>query len=307
MSEELIPFLPIEDLQPVYCVSAFSETMDWGLVAAGIPEVHKRTRGTGIKIAVLDTGAPNHMDLNTNLLPPINCSRSATVFDGNGHQTHVSGIIAAVANGFGIIGVAPEAKILSIKVLDDSGHSGYEEIAAGIREAVNAGVDIINMSLGAPVEPPQCLYDAIKLAASKGIIIISAAGNDAGAVNWPARYDEVIAVAAIDKNGAMASFSSHGPKVAVEAPGVDIFSTYLNGQYALMCGTSQASPFVAGICALLLAWQRSNPSIPPINGVQDMLQRLDDLCDPSGRLGFQGKMGDIGFGIPSFINHMPWK
>ena len=302
-----IPFLPVEDLIPHFVMSELSESMDWGLTSAGVPEAHKHTRGAGVTVAVLDTGGPNHLDLNANLLPALNCSGSGNASDCQGHSTHVSGIIAALANGVGIIGVAPETKILPIKVLDDSGHSGFEAIERGIRAATAARVDIINMSLGAPIEPPPSFHQAIQAAVAQGIIIVAAAGNDSGAVNFPARYPEIIAVAAIDKQGNLANFSSHGPQVAVSAPGVDIYSTYLNQGYAMLRGTSQASPFVAGICALVLAWQRANPSVPPIKGVQDMLMRLDDLCDPQGRIGFHGKCGDIGFGIPSFANYMPWK
>jgi subtilisin family serine protease len=144
-------------------------------------------------------------------------------------------------------------------------------------------------------------------AAAKGIIIVAAAGNDGKAVNYPAKYDNVIAVAALSKDGKMARFSSHGGEVDAVAPGADIYSTYKDNQYAVLSGTSQASPFVAGLCALLLAYARNTPGSQPINNVQDMLRCLDDLCDPSGRLNSPGRDGDWGFGIPSFANYMPWR
>ena len=214
-------------------------------------------------------------------------------------NTHVSGIVGARQNDFGIIGIAPECKILPIKVLDDGGHGGFYTIEAGIRAAMAANVDIINMSLGAPFEPPASLHAAIQEAAARGIILVAAAGNDSGAVNYPARYDEVIAVAALDKNGELASFSSRGTEVDAGAPGVDIYSTYLNNQYALLKGTSQASPFIAGVCALILAWARKNNLV--INGYKHMLHRLNDLSDPGGRVGLWGDR-TLGFGVPNFAN-----
>jgi len=160
--------------------------------------------------------------------------------------------------------------------------------------------------LGAPVEPPASLRQAIIDAANNGIIIVAAAGNDSGAVNWPARYPEVIAVGAIDENGNLADFSSRGPEVSVVAAGVNIYSTYLNNQYAVLKGTSQASPFVAGICALLLAKDRKeNPDAYKITSVQAMLEALDVICDQNGRFNTIGKEANFGFGIPKFCNAYP--
>ena len=298
---EPIQFLPNEEMEAAYVFSALSETMDWGLVSTGIPDAHKHTNGAGIKVAVLDTGAAPHDDLNVNLLPGFNCAGTQTEVDGQGHGTHVSGIIAAAANGIGIIGVAPEAKIIPIKVLDDSGKGGFTEIEAGVREAIAAGADVINMSLGAPVEPPESLHQAIKDAYAKGIIIIAAAGNDSGAVNWPARYDEVIAVAAMDKNGNIANFSSRGDQISVGAPGVNIYSTYLHNSYAVLNGTSQASPFIAGVAALMLSYTRANPELTQITNGKDMLKAFDAICDHQGRVA-TGKGGDFGYGIPKFGN-----
>lgn len=304
---DIINFLPIDDMKFESVVSALSETTDWGQLFVGVSEAHKHTRGSGVTVAVLDTGVPNHTDLNANLLTGQNAVINNDMFDHQGHGTHVAGIIAAVENGAGIVGVAPDAKVLPIKVLSDGGNGSYEEIKKGIRIAIDQHADIINMSLGAPIAPPSSFQEIIKEAYDKGIIIVAAAGNDSGAVNYPARYNEVIAVAAIGQNGELANFSSRGQQVAVSAPGVGIYSTYLNNQYAVLNGTSQASPLVAGICALMLSWARNNPTVPQIRNAQDMLKILDDLCDPVGRIGFTGKETNIGFGIPQFANFMPWK
>lgn len=219
-------------------------------------------------------------------------------------NTHVAGIIAAAANGFGVVGVAPEAKILPIKVLDNNGRSSYDQIARGLRTAIDQRVDIINMSLGSPSAPPQVIHRLIQEAVQQKIIVVAAAGNDGGGVNYPAHYDEVIAVGAVDKNGNLANFSSRGSEIDAVAPGVEIYSTHLHNNYATLRGTSQASPFIAGICALLLAWSRDPQSgVKPIEGYQEMLQRLDDICyvgsEKDARI---GRFGDFGYGMPHVGN-----
>lgn len=216
-------------------------------------------------------------------------------------NTHVAGIIAATDNDQGVVGIAPECFLIPIKVLSNNGTGSYGFIEAGIRKAIEMGADIINMSLGAPVEPPKMVHDAIIDAANKGIIIVAAAGNDAKAVNWPARYDEVIAVAALDQQGNLAHFSSRDNKVKTVAPGVQIYSTVPTNQYGMMSGTSQASPFVAGICALLLSHARNTPGVPPINNHIDMLKALDVICDNSKFINTADSV-NWGFGIPGFAN-----
>ena len=304
MPEENIKFLPEDDLIPVFKpFTQLSQSTDWGLMQANIPAAHKFTKGAGITVAILDTGAPNHNDVNPNLLKAIDCSGDGDANDLQGHGTHVAGIVAACDNDFGILGVAPEAKLVAIKVLDNGGHGGYSNIEQGIRAAMAEGVDIINMSLGSPIEPPQSFHQAIIDAANQGIFIVAAAGNDSGAVNWPARYPEVIAVGAIDQNGNLTNFSSLGPQISVIAPGDNIYSTYLNNQYAILRGTSQASPFVAGLCALILAKHRSDSSLAEVKSLQDMYRELDRLCDPKGKV-ITGKEGNIGFGIPKDCNNI---
>jgi subtilisin family serine protease len=299
-------FLPIKDIVFEYAIGALSEMSDWGLLYTNISAAHKHTKGRGITVAVLDTGYSDHIDLHDNLLPPLSSVDGGSIDDRVGHGTHVQGIVGACANGIGIIGVAPECKILSIKVLGDSGHSTYYEIAKGIQTAIENKADIINLSLGCSAEPPPIFHDIIKRAYDQGIIIVAAAGNDAGAVNFPAKYNEVIAVAAMGQDGKLARFSSHGPEIEALAPGVNIYSTVPGNQYAIMNGTSQASPFIAGTCALLMSWARSHPNARQIKSGQDMLKALDDLCDPQGRV-IVGTEGDTGFGIPQFANYMPWK
>ena len=299
--EELIQFLPPEALMAEYIVSALSEVVDWGHTFLNVEIAQKHSEGEDIVVAVLDTGMPNHIDLNDNLLPGLS-TIGTDIYDHQGHGTHVAGTIAALQNGFGVIGVAPKCKILAIKVLDDSGSGSYQSITDGINLAVENKVDIISMSLGCP-QPSQQLQDAIQRAFNAGVIIVAAAGNSHGAVDYPAAYPEVIAVSAIDKNGHIADFSCRGDAIKAAAPGVDCYSTYTNNQYALLSGTSQATPYISGVCALLLAWARKTPTAEQIHNCQDMLKVLSEVCNSNNVLVKQ----DYGFGIPDFANYMPWK
>jgi thermitase len=294
---EKIPFLPIEDLHADFVMAAMSESMDWGLVEAGIPDAHKFSRGAGVKVAVLDTGIPNHPDLNVNLLTGFNCTTDATGDDGQGHGTHCSGIVAAAENGIGIIGVAPEAQIIPIKVLDNAGHGSYDFIAAGIKKAVELGADIISMSLGASQDPPEWFHTVVTDAFNAGKILIAAAGNDSGAVNFPARFDEVCAVAAMDEQGNIASFSSRGDRIDFGAAGVRVYSTYKGNGYALLSGTSQACPFIAGVAALVLSYERAQGR--NVANTHEMIEKIGHFCDANGRL---TKQGVFGYGVPKFAN-----
>jgi subtilisin family serine protease len=148
MSDEKLPMLPEEELTPTFVIAALSEVQDWGISLVDIPDAWKRTKGAGITVAVLDTGGPDHEDLNDNLLPAQNCAGTRDAADHQGHGTHVAGIVAAQLNGIGVVGVAPEAKVLPIKVLDDAGRASFTAVASGIRVAIEQGADVINMSLG---------------------------------------------------------------------------------------------------------------------------------------------------------------
>jgi len=222
-------------------------------------------------------------------------------------NTHVSGIIAALENNIGITGIAPKCKLITIKILDNRGIGSFSNMAKGLELCKGLNVDIINMSLGTPTEPPIEIHNIIKQLTDKGIIIIAAGGNNPNEpVNYPAAYNEVIAVAPIDENKNVAGFASVGPKIALAAPGVDIYSLYLNNGYKTMSGSSQAAPFFSGICALILAYDRKSKNLS-IKSYQDILKILDTLCDEKTSDHLSGRLKGCNFGIPNFSNYMPWK
>ena len=310
---EYINFIPDDEIVSVCELAALSQVQNWGIDVCLIGEAWRVTKGEGIKVAVLDTGICDHEDLNGQWKDAYDFSNDKTYEDRkSGHGTHVAGIIGAIDNQIGCIGIAPHCTLVPMKVLDDAGGGSFLAIEKAIRKCIELGdIDIINMSLGAPNPPPgDSLHNAIKEATSKGIIIVAAAGNNASKVNYPAAYDEVIAVAALNDKGEMAHFSSSDERVDSVAPGVDIYSTFLKNQYAKMSGTSQASPFVAGICALLKSLSKRDSSIPPINNYIDMLRAIDIVCDKAEYIA-TGKISkdkelNWGFGVPRFAN-IDWR
>jgi thermitase len=212
------------------------------------------------------------------------------VDDENGHGTHVTGIVAAVANnGIGIAGVSRGARAMIVRVLDERGEGWYSDVAAGIAYAVDNGARIINLSLGGS-EPSQVLQDAIDYAHQHNALVIASSGNDGGAVLYPAAGAHVLAVAATDAEDHRCSFSNFGPSVDIAAPGDSIISTWpwLDGYYRKR-GTSMASPHVAGAAALLWTWR-------PDYSNEQIEQRLKDTADDVNAATYPGPDSYIGWG-----------
>jgi len=306
---ENIQFIPEEDLHVVAVpFAALSQTQHWGMALAAIQSVWSVTKGEGVRVAILDTGIADHTDLITAWKKDnaINCSSDPTWEDkGSGHGIHVAGIIAGSDNDFGVVGVAPNCEIIPIKVLDDNGSGSYESIEKGLKNAINMNVDIINMSLGSSTTPPQSIHDLIKQAVSQGIVVVAAAGNDSNAVNYPARYDEVFAVAALDQSGNLATFTSKDETIDIVAPGVDIYSTYLNNEYCKMSGTSQAAPFVSGICALIKSALKKQNLLPEFGNQfcqEDMMVALRNISSFENAKVIPGEEKNWGPGVPKLAN-----
>ena len=235
---------------------ACSETIDWGLRAFNIPDAWRVSSGKNIKVAVLDTGASlNHPDLIGQILNAKDFTGStAGPYDNNGHGTHCAGVVSGNKNDSGIIGVAPDCKLLIGKVLNDDGAGNSKWIASGIKWAADSGADILSMSFGSSAADKN-ISAAIKYAYDKGCYLVAAAGNEGpteGTTNYPANMKECISVAAVDKSNLAAKFSSRG-KVDIAAPGVDVTSCWPPKGYAKLSGTSMATPFVSGVLALVLS------------------------------------------------------
>ncbi|MCC3406096.1 MAG: S8 family serine peptidase [Microcoleus sp. PH2017_10_PVI_O_A] len=263
---------------------------DWGRDTINAPEVwNQGISGKGIVVAVVDSGVDyTHPDLDDNIwqnageIPDngIDDDRNGYIddirgwdfvyqdnnpMDFDGHGTHVAGAIAAERNDFGITGVAYNAKIMPVRVLDANVEGYPDEIAAGIRYAADNGANVINLSLGGWY-PSPLEDEAIGYATDKGVVVVIAAGNEGFTEpDYPAiNADRLgIAVGAIDVNDRMDEYSNRaGSKVLdyVVAPGIDIYSTTPDDSYEIKSGTSMATPHVAGVAALVL---NANPTLTP--------------------------------------------
>lgn len=236
-----------------------SQAIDWGIIKHEIPSIWKNiTQGEGIKVAILDSGWPYHIDLYNNILETKDFVSNKGE-ENQGHGVSVTGVIAAEDNSFGVVGVAPRVGILYGRVLNNSGAGSAENIINGLDYAIKSNVDIISLSFGARFAHKP-LYDKIKEAYNKNIVIVSCAGNDKveDSVNYPAKWEEVISVGAVNESGEIADFCSKGYKIDVYAPGVSVLSTHLNNSYGCFSGTSFATPFISGIIALGISARRKN-------------------------------------------------
>ncbi|MFK4100274.1 S8 family peptidase [Streptomyces sp. NPDC019531] len=268
---------------------------------AAINGVDKRVNAD---VAVIDTGiSPNHPDLNVNRSGGVNCWMPyLPPTDQNGHGTHVAGTIGALDNGIGVVGVAPGARLWPVQVLSPLGTGSTSSVLCGIDYVTQHAdqIDVANMSLGgAGTDDGNCgrtngdpMHQAICNSVAKGVTYAVAAGNaHADAKDTvPAAYNEVITVSALadfdgkpgglaqptcraDQDDSFADFSNYGPDVDLIAPGVCIQSTYFNGGYATMSGTSMAAPHVAGGAAL---YRATHPTASP-STVKAALQNAGSL------------------------------
>ena len=286
----------------------------YGNSALRLPQAWDVSRGKGVIVAVIDTGVDlGHPDLRENLVSGISFVNQIEVedwenpgqttmepfankgpMDDHGHGTHVAGTIGAALNGVGVVGAAPAAKIMPIKVLSYTRSGFGSDVAAGIVWAVEHGAKVINLSLGVyggskPVER------AVRYAIAKGAVVVAAMGNDREDAyleygihpSYPAALPGVIAVGATDSRDQVASFSNAGKWISVSAPGVDILSTtptydvadFLPYEYGSMSGTSMATPYVSGVAALLLSLY---PQMTPAQ----VKARLESTADDVGLQGF---------------------
>ncbi|MET9502219.1 type VII secretion-associated serine protease mycosin [Streptomyces sp. NPDC006622] len=250
----------------------------WSLQRVLLDELWSRSKGEGVRVAVIDTGVDvknpqltGAVDAKSgrNLLPrnlkdedgdPIERGKENGTTDTVGHGTKVAGIIAArPVSGTGFVGLAPKATIIPIQQNDAEGHGDTKTLAAAIRYAIQAKAQVINISqdTSKALKPADDLEKAIDEALAQKIVVVASAGNDGLGGNvkdtYPASYKGVLAVAASDRNNERASFSQSNDSVGVAAPGVDMISTVPEGGHCADNGTSFSAPYVAGVAALIKA------------------------------------------------------
>ncbi len=219
------------------------------------------TGSSAVTIAIIDSGIDqSHPDLAAKIVPGFDfVNNDSDPQDDNGHGSHVAGIAAASANnGLGIAGISWGARLMPVKVLNAAGNGSYANAALGIIWAADNGAQVINLSFGGTASSAT-LNAAVLYAYNKGVTIVAAAGNSgSNSILYPARYPEVIAVAATDSTNTRAGFSNYGPEMSVSAPGVSIYSSILGGAYGYKNGTSMSAPAVSGAAAILAGLPGNN-------------------------------------------------
>lgn len=251
----LLPYIKEDAIFPLTA----SQYLGWHISSFKLNEVWTLTKGENVTVAVIDSGCDlSHVDLADNLVEGKNfIEEGLPPEDSSEHGTHVAGIIAAKDNTEGIVGIAPKAKIMPLKVLNSFGMGSKEIVAKAIVHAVDNGADLITMSLGSR-SPIAAVKEAIDYANSKKVTCFVAAGN-AGSTKqllYPAAYSECISIGAVDENSMRADFSCTGPNLDFVAPGVKIYSTVPKNSYAFLSGTSMSCPFAVGTAALVLSQRR---------------------------------------------------
>lgn len=248
---------------PSFEVSLHTEyDASWGIERIETTAAHEvGITGFGGEVAVFDTGFNyHHPDLVQNYAGGYDfVNDDGDPFDDNGHGSHVAGIIAAALDGAGLVGVAPHARIHALKVLDDRGRGTWSAVFRALDYVLAHDIPVVNISLGGDIYPGSTLEQAFDNARARGILVVASAGNGGSndtteeVVDYPAAFESVIAVGSVDRHDERAISSATGSEVEVVAPGVGIFSTLLDDDYAIWSGTSMAAPHVAGLAVLLVS------------------------------------------------------
>ncbi len=277
------------------------EIIDYGVRMVGAPLEWNETKGEGVKIGIIDTGVDSdHVELRSRIKDGVNFSGGSkdNFEDENGHGTHIAGIVAAEHNGVGVIGVAPKAELYIAKAFGGDGKTEYPAIEKSVRWLEDKKVDVINMSFSSTYTSAayrNLIWDAHK----RGISIICAAGNEgelgSNTIGYPASYAETVAVSAVDINKNIAEFSSRGKAAEICAAGKDVYSTYLDGGYATLSGTSMACPIITGAVAILMAkgYLRYGRRLNP----EEIRLLLNIYTEKPG---LRGRDDSYGYGIFSF-------
>ncbi len=271
-----------------------SPSTQWPLQNLEASRVWDVTKGSGVTVAVLDTGVTSIPDTQGDLLSGADFTTGSGSSTGNGQEDldgHGTGMAVLIAgSGSTYEGLAPGAKILPVRVITGSGFGDADNVAAGIEYAISQHVQVISMSLY--VSPPDAtLAKAVKDAENAGIVVVAASGNQSStSVDYPAAYPGVVAVAAVDKAGTIASFSNSGPQVTIAAPGVDVPTEDETGATGTADGTSASTAYASATVALIRA---AHPSWTP----GQVIRALISTADPASGMSAGAHSDRYGYGI----------
>jgi len=296
-------FLPPFKVERFVSTLGVDEVIDYGLLMTGVKDAWVVTEGEGITVMVIDSGYAPHDDLKDGML--IDKCKSfvseghQTIEDlGCGHGTHCLGIIGGRKNGLGVIGVAPKCNIISVKVFDMTGSGDFSTINDALRYAIETKPDVVSMSLGSR-DGDEEMERLLQTLNDMNIPVICASGNTGGLddVNYPAKYESVIAVGAIDSDGKLTNFSSKGKEVDFVAAGKNVYSCWLANGYARLSGTSMACPFISGVVALLLSKHKKQEESTGMNDCVTVEQIVEHLRKYADRNGAVVKDSAYGYGM----------
>ena len=271
---------------------------EWHLAYLKVSQAQSITKGAGVVVGVVDSGVYPHPDLRSNLLKGTDVA-SVNGGDGQadqeGHGTQMAGLIAGHGNGSGakngILGIAPNAKILPVKFTIVADRGGSIQLGNGIKWAVEHGAKVVNVS--ATIGPTPNMDDGIAAASAQDAVVIAGTGNRrlTRVVGYPAAMPGVLAVGAIDRSGKLASFSTTGPETQICAPGVDISAPEPKNKYVKIDGTSPATAIVSGAAALVRA------KFPTLSA-QEVIHRLTATATDIGK---PGRDDECGFGVLNIV------
>lgn len=276
------------------------QIVPWGVQSINAPALWSEVTGKGVKVAILDSGINKHPDFGDNIKKGYNAIKPSELpIDDYGHGTIVCGIIAAQKNTFGIVGVAPEAELYPVKVLDSYGEGEILDVVNGIDWCIKNKIQIINMSF-AIENDNDLLRSCVKRAIDAGIIVVASALNSyKGNAGFPASYDKVISVTAVDERLKICKTAPKG-KVDFPAPGVDVLSVSDDKGYEKFTGTSIAAPHITGVIALISQDPKKFGLFGSKTEIQNDVYKL--LKYLSKDLGQTGKDKVYGEGFVSFQN-----
>jgi subtilisin family serine protease len=282
--DEVPVWLPPYEVRPipfneVKNILLGQQIQGWHVDYLRLPKVWKiKSKGKGVIISVIDTGKPDHQDLQDLVINAGTSFPEEGLIDKHSHATFCVGLIAARNNEIGTVGVLPEAdSIITYKSLDKIGRGTVQTVNDGIYWSVENGADILSLSLGSDSDPHPTTVDAINYALSKGCIIFAAAGNSSRMVGSPANIPGVVSVASHNEDGVKSYFSNYGPKLVLSMPGEGIVSTVGKKGYAYWDGTSMATPLGAALAGAYVS-EYGNPG--PVAFIELLKKSIVDMGAP---------------------------
>jgi minor extracellular protease Epr len=278
--------LPGDEIKFTGDIQTLSDIIDWGIIDFDVPTLWTKNKGENISVMVCDTGIAEHEDLKDN----IDYDRAASFVDNEdyidhqGHGTCVAGVIAAKESGFGIIGVAPNSKIIPVKSLSNKGFATKQSLEKSLEYAIKIKPDIVNMSLGGNHQQSELFHNFLKELEKLNIPVVCAMGNYGDKYScFPANYPETIAATSYKKGREISNFSSRSDNADFALPGEDILTTNLSNQYSIVNGTSFAAPFLSGLIAIILSESKKNNRHLTVQNIKELLIQSCKDYGPTGR------------------------